>query len=138
MPKKPKKFDLSKLSDEELARETARRQQVRLETQDWDRKYEITVTFTRYVGEDLEHARERWPNDPMRHALLKQFVMELQGAYDDGCIEGFYDIHTIDGVKVESFKAKDNEDGNIEDVVDVVLTEAQEPQQEEPNTGTPL
>lgn len=54
--------------------------------------YSIIVRFDRELGDDEEIALERFPDCNLKEALIEQFRLELQSAYDEGNIAGLFEI----------------------------------------------
>ena len=59
-----------------------------------DSEYQLTVIFTRNMADDLEVAREKYPNAPDdKSRLIQQLRDELQTyAYDEGWVSGSFQI----------------------------------------------
>jgi hypothetical protein len=64
-----------------------------------DDDHTFTVRFLRSHTDEDEAAHEAFPNDPLKLALRKQFIRELQVAYDSVGIGGSFEVleETFDG-----------------------------------------
>lgn len=59
-------------------------------------QYEITVLFRRFMGDDLEIVRDKYPGMSLEEALRQQLQDEIQEAgYDKGGMAGHFEIQEI-------------------------------------------
>ena len=64
-------------------------------------RYYVPVRFMRFMSDDKQHIEHNFPNLSLKEGAKKQLQAELQEAYNQGLMVGFFEVGEPEGIAEE-------------------------------------